>query len=158
GRSGELPVRAALLAAGARVPSLGNSHSFEPSFGCGSRIRARARRRRPGSTRRRAGATARPQVAVLAAARTEPRAGLPAQWLHRKPQDHGLANLFIDREHLAIMEVNPLVFLVHDAGAHHVGVLYLSTEHLEVQIESLGKIVEAAATLLLGREMHLPPY
>ena len=48
------------------------------------------------------------------------------------------------------MGVNSPVFFVHGLVAHHVGILHLSTENIEFQIEILGVRDEAAAALQAG--------
>src|SRR5882672_8371726 len=83
GRHREFPVRAALLAAGARVSSLGYGHgSTFPSLKSWTGFRGYDP---PGSARGHADASACPEIPILAAARAEPGARLAAERPHGQP-------------------------------------------------------------------------
>src|SRR6185437_10428932 len=83
----ELPVRAALLAARARMSSLGYGHrSSFPSF-------------------ERADTAARPQISILAAPRAQARAHFAAERPHGESEQNGLPYLAVDGEHVAVVEM-----------------------------------------------------
>src|SRR6185503_8704435 len=50
----------------------------------------------------------------------------------------------------------PLIVLIHHGSAHHVGAVHLSTEDLELQVERLLEVRQAAATFLDRNELKLP--
>src|SRR5882672_1841494 len=50
--------------------------------------------------------------------------------------------------------MDPPVLFIQVLGAHRAGSRQLSTENLELQFENLGKVHEAAATLLQRNGMH----
>src|SRR5882672_11120388 len=90
----EFPVGAALLAARARVSSLGYGH--RSSF--------------PWLARGGADAAARPEVSILTAPRAQARAVFAAKRPHGEAQQHRLPYLAVDGEHVAVVEMDPSVF------------------------------------------------
>jgi len=152
-RHAKLPVGPALLAAGARMPSL--------RYGHGSFAFRRVERARRAPLRsavgRRPGAATGTKVSVLTAARAEAGAIFLAQWSHREPQDHGFSDLSIQGEDLAVVHVDAPILLVERTMALDARVLNPSTEDLEIQRENLGKVDQASATLLQRNGMDDPP-
>jgi hypothetical protein len=62
----------------------------------------------------------------------------------------------IDGENPAIVDMHPLIVLIHHGSAHHVGAVHLSTEDLELQVERLLEVRQAAATFLDRNELSFP--
>src|SRR5690242_6532857 len=54
--------------------------------------------------------------------------------------------------------MDPSVFFIQGLGAHRAYGWQLSTEDLELQLENLGKVDEAAATLLQRNAMEAPAH
>src|SRR4051812_48886918 len=115
----EFPVGAALLATRARVSSLGYRHgSSFPSLAGG-----------------RADTAARPEVSVLAAPRAESRASFATERPHGEAQQHRFADLAVEGEHVAVVEMDPSIFFIQGRRAHRACGWQLSTEDLELQLE-----------------------
>jgi hypothetical protein len=99
------------------------------------------------------------RVFVFAALGAETLAGLAAERLHGEAQDDRFADLSVDRQGAAVVEVNPAIFFIQRRMALHIGMLDLSTEDLEVQFEILREVGQAAAAFLLrlGLDATLDP-
>src|SRR5258706_5834287 len=154
GRHVKLPVGPALLAAGARMPSLGYGHgsSFLSWLGAGARRGGICRD--PHSIPFTAAGAG---VPILAALRAEAPAGLPAERLHGEPQNDRFADLLVDGKRAAVVEVDPAILFIQRRMALDVRILDLSTEDIEVQFEILRNVGQAPATFLARRGLDGAP-